>query len=260
MEIASKLQEGNEVPSKSKEMPEEGKVYAPILEARYKSLVEAIRRTGFKQVLEIASGVSLRGLAMSQNSEMSYVESDLAGINELKRPLIDDLRSRYKLNDFGNHHVVTANALERSALEAAASRLKAEFPLVVVSEGLLPYLSADERATLAGNVRHLFDKFAGGAWITPDFTTRALADDVSEQVKRFRRAILGATDRQLYEAAFESEEAINDFITEQGFVGVSAFQADLVAHLVSLERLGIKSQLVERLRPRMRIWTLSPRA
>lgn len=259
MEIAGKVQSEDEDASHQKEMTDQGKIFAPLLEARYKSIVQIIQKTGIKQVLELASGFSLRGLAMSQNADITYVESDLPGINDEKNKLIADLRRRHDLKDFRNHYVVNANALSRSDLEGAAARLKHDQPLVVVNEGLIPYLSAVERAVLADNVRHLLRRFAGGAWITPDFTTKQLAHaDAPEYIKRFRKAIQGATERQLHEEAFDSEESINEFIAEHGFRAVSSYQTDEVANLVSVERLGLKSELVERLKPHMRIWLLSP--
>ena len=51
--------------------------YAPVLEARAKSLDEMIRRSGVRQVLELASGLSLRGLAMTAIPNLVYVETDL---------------------------------------------------------------------------------------------------------------------------------------------------------------------------------------
>jgi hypothetical protein len=80
---------------------------------------------------------------------------------------------------------------------------------------------------------------------------------VSEKIKRFRRAISGTTDRQMYDAAFENEEAIDKFITEHGFVAEHHFQTDVVPHITSLERLELSPSLLEHLRPRMRIWLMS---
>jgi O-methyltransferase involved in polyketide biosynthesis len=260
IEIAKKTQSEDKNSSHQEEMADQGKIFAPLLEARYKSIVQVISKTRIKQVLELASGFSLRGLAMSQNADITYVESDLPGINDEKNKLIAALKMRYDLKDFSNHYVVTANALERSDLETVTARLKRDQPLIVVNEGLIPYLSADERRVLAENVRYLLSQFAGGAWITPDFTTRQLADadNAPECIQRFRKAIKGATERQLHEEAFDSEESINEFIAEHRFTGVSSYQTDEVDRLVSVERLGLSSQLVERLKPHMRIWLLSP--
>src|SRR5512141_3281682 len=41
--------------------------YAPIFEVRYKSIAQTIRASGCRQVIELASGVSLRGLAMTRD-------------------------------------------------------------------------------------------------------------------------------------------------------------------------------------------------
>ncbi|MBU6427616.1 MAG: hypothetical protein KGR26_01270, partial [Cyanobacteria bacterium REEB65] len=52
-------------------------LFAPLFEVRYKSLAAAIRQSGIRQVLEIASGVSLRGLHMAIEDQIAYVETDL---------------------------------------------------------------------------------------------------------------------------------------------------------------------------------------
>jgi O-methyltransferase involved in polyketide biosynthesis len=257
IEIASKLDARTDMQNPG-ELPDEGKFYAPLLEARYKSIVQLIHKTGMDQVLELASGFSLRGLAMSATSGLTYIESDLQGINDEKNRLVAELVAKHNLDGLDRHHIVTANALHFSEIEAATHLLRKDRPLVVVNEGLLNYLSADERSLVAANVRKLLSNFPGGAWITPDFTTRSLAEDVSETIKRFRRAITGVTERQLYESAFENEEAINNFIRDAGFTQVSYYQADEVPHLSSLEPLGLSPEIVTRMRPRMRVWLLSP--
>jgi O-methyltransferase involved in polyketide biosynthesis len=260
MTIARQLEEGTVQQPSDITLPDEGKIYAPILEARYKSIVQLILKSGYKQVLELASGFSLRGLAMTRERDFVYVESDLQGINDEKKKLIADMQTKYTIADNGRHHIATANALEFDELERAIEPLRKDQPLIVANEGLIPYLTAAERETLAGNVRKLLHKFAGGGiWITPDFTTRQVAENVSERVKRFRAAIAGATDRPLYAAAFETDEEIDQFIKDSGFEGQCLYQIDEVPHLFSSERLGINTQVIEHLKPRMRIWQLSPR-
>lgn len=255
--IAAKLKADEKTPEQQKEMVKESNWSAPLLEARYKSIVELIQQTGIKQVLELASGFSLRGLAMaSQDAEFNYVETDLADINEEKKKLVTLLRTKHGLSDLGNHHIITANALDRGELEAATAPLKRDQPLAIVNEGLIPYLSTTEQESLADNVHYLLGKFNGGAWITPDFATRDVADAVSEHRKRFREAINSTTERQLHGAAFASEEALNEFIRNHGFSGTSQWQIDVVPTLVSPERLGISDEVVKRLKPQMRIWLL----
>ena len=63
--------------------------FAPMMEARYKSLCQAVLRSKVKQVVEFASGLSLRGLAMTQSHpELTYLETDLPDLNREKMSLL----------------------------------------------------------------------------------------------------------------------------------------------------------------------------
>ena len=77
-------------------------IHAPIFEVRYKGVTEAIRRTGSRQVLELASGLTLRGLAFTQDPRYTYIESDLTGISAEKNAIIASLRQKYGLADHAN--------------------------------------------------------------------------------------------------------------------------------------------------------------
>src|SRR5690606_27498230 len=82
---------------------------------------------------------------------------------------------------------------------------------------------------------------------------------ISEHRQQFVNAIKGATDRQIQEAAFDSEEAIDAFFDSHGFSGTSSYQVDENINLVSMERLSIDPRVLETLRPHMRLWLLSAR-
>src|SRR5664280_188781 len=64
--------------------PEDLLWYAPIFELRYKSVTEAIRRSGSYQVLELASGLTLRGLAFTRDARYTYIESDSVSYTHLR--------------------------------------------------------------------------------------------------------------------------------------------------------------------------------
>src|SRR5262252_5583589 len=57
--------------------PDKLTFYAPMFEARYKSITQLIHELGASQVLELACGYSLRGLDLTQRGETHYVETDL---------------------------------------------------------------------------------------------------------------------------------------------------------------------------------------
>ena len=133
--------------------------YAPIFEVRYKSIAQRLRASGIEQVLELASGLSLRGLAMTEaNPALSYVETDLEALTVEKRALLAELRHRHGLTERPEHpslRLGVANALELPQLLDAVAGLRRDRPLAIVSEGLLQYLSPQELEGVAENVPHL---------------------------------------------------------------------------------------------------------
>jgi O-methyltransferase involved in polyketide biosynthesis len=189
--------------------------YAPIFEVRYKSIAETLRKSAAKQVLELASGFSLRGLIATQDPSVTYVESDLEDLTGEKAALVSDLCRQYNLAVPGTLHFAVVNALDRQQLQAAVKGFRRDQPIAVVNEGLLQYLSASELESVARNIRDLLAEF-GGVWITPDFSLKEDARDVSDQQRRFRAIVAAATDRRLYNNAFEDNEQLLAFLTVWG--------------------------------------------
>ena len=230
--------------------------HAPILEVRYKSVTETIRKLRATQVLELASGFSLRGLAVTQDPKVTYVESDLEELTEEKASLIADLRRQYRLAEHGNLHLVTADALDRSQLRSAAKHFRRDQPIAVVNEGLLQYLSANEMATVARNIRDLLMEF-DGLWITPDFSLKQDVQDVSEQQRRFRRVVAAATERTMYNNAFDDNEQLLAFFDGLGLQTRVLNAVDAAPNVVSLDALKLSHQILDTAKSKLRLWVLS---
>lgn len=231
--------------------------YAPVFEVRYKSVTAAIQRSGCRQVLELASGLALRGLAMSRDPDVNYIESDLTVISAEKAQLIAILRARYGLADHHNLSFPAINAVEMSQLREAVKTLRPDAPLAVVNEGLFPYLSPSEMQDVAGNIRDLLLEFSG-CWITPDFSIRGEVTQVSERQREFRRIVSAATDRSMYNNAFDSLDRLEAFLGRVGFKAVVSNQLDDVPEAVSMRVLGLPSSLLAPLRSSLRLWVLTP--
>lgn len=227
--------------------------YAPMFEARYKSIAAVLRKLGATQVLEVASGFSLRGLALTRDHDMRYVETDLAAVNVEKRKLIDSLSVATR----GTHPVVTANALDDAQLRSASLSFERTRDLFVVCEGLMMYLRVAEREKLARNIRALIGEFSGGAWITPDFTLRVDDAAVSDERKRMRTAVAGLTERELNEAAFQSQAEMDEFFRRHGWSAEKFDQIGEAGSIVSAELIGMSAQIVERLRGRLGLWVMN---
>jgi O-methyltransferase involved in polyketide biosynthesis len=250
-EVFEELLQGHEM------RPDDLLWYAPIFEVRYKSVTAAIQRSGCRQVLELASGLALRGLAMSQDADVNYIESDLTGISAEKAQLIAILRARYALADHHNLSFPVVNAIEMSQLHEAVKTLRPDAPLAVVNEGLFPYLSLAEMQHVAHNIRDLLLEFSG-CWITPDFSIRGEVTQVSEQQRAFRRIVSAATDRSMYNNAFDSLDQLEVFLGRLGFKAVVSNPLDDVPEPVSMRVLGLPSSLLAPLRSSLRLWVLTP--
>ncbi len=231
--------------------------YAPLFEVRYKSVTAAIQRSGCHQVLELASGLALRGLAMSQDATMNYIESDLTSISAEKAQLITTLRARYGLADHHNLSFPAINAIEMSQLREAVKTLRRDAPLAVVNEGLFPYLSSAELQDVVRNIHDLLLEFSG-CWITPDFSIRSQVTQVSEQQREFRRIVSAATDRSMYNNAFGSLDQLGAFLSRVGFKAVVSNPLDDVPEPVSMRVLGLPASLLVSLQPGLRLWVLTP--
>ena len=231
--------------------------YAPIFEVRYKSVTAAIQRSGCRQVLELASGLAMRGLAMSQDADVNYIESDLTSISAEKAHLIAILRARYGLANHHNLSFPAINAIEMSQLREAVKTLHPDAPLAVVNEGLFPYLSPAEMQDVARNIHDLLLEF-NGCWITPDFSIRGEVTQVSEQQREFRRIVSAATDRSMHSNAFDSLDQLAAFLSTVGFKAVVSNLLDDVPEPVSMRVLGLPSSLLASLRSSLRLWVLTP--
>jgi len=236
--------------------PEDLLWYAPIFEVRYKSVTEAIRRSGSNQVLELASGLTLRGLAFTQDPRYTYIESDLTGISAEKKAIIASLRQKYGLADHANLHFPAVNALDRSQLQEAVKRLNRDQPLVVVSEGLFQYLSPDEMRAVVRNIRDLLSEFKG-SWITPDFSIKDEVDQVSDLQRNFRRIVAAATGHKMYNNSFDSLEQLRAFLREMGLSAAIHNPVDEISEIISLRRLHLPASLHDSIKASLRLWVLS---
>ncbi len=236
--------------------PEQLTFYAPMFEARYKSITELIRKSGATQVLELASGYSLRGLHLAQHEGIRYVETDLSEVVETKRALLDDLRGAHGIPASPRHFLTAADALDPGQLRAAASVLDPTEPVIVLCEGLILYLTKGETERLALNVHALLDDF-GGTWMTPDFVLMEGSPALPPERVRLREAITGITQRQLDASSFDDGAALDAFLRRVGFEAEVHRQVDETPAFSSIDRLGLSPDLLERLRPALRVWVMS---
>jgi O-methyltransferase involved in polyketide biosynthesis len=240
--------------------PEKLSFYAPMFEARYKSISALTKKSGARQVLELASGYSLRGLDLTVDPAFQYVEVDLPAVVEQKARLLDDLRRAHGIGVAPGHRLAIADVLDAHQLRTAAQPLRRDEAVIVLCEGLIGYLTRDETERLAGNVRSLLSEFVGGTWLTPDFSFRSEVRDLPPERQRLREAVTGLTERQLDASAFEDEQDLADFLARHGFGHRVVRQVDETPSFSTIATLGLSPAVLDRLRPLLRVYAMTLRA
>lgn len=178
-------------------------------EERYLSIDTLLAETGVMRVLEIASGLSFRGLALAHRQPITYVDTDLPAMAETKARLVAALDTGPLA---GELCVRALDALDPVGFRTAVDELPAG-PIAIVNEGLLMYLDPDEKRRLAGNIRDAL-LARGGVWITADIYLRSPRDPRIGQDDRLRDFLAA---HRVEERKFESREAAEALFTETGF-------------------------------------------
>ena len=191
--------------------------------ARYHCIMREVQQAGIDQVLELGSGLSLRGLAVTRaRPEVIYVETDLPGMHAEKMAVLEHIVDQEGQPAPPNLHCLAANALHWNDLLRAAEHLDPARPVAVVHEGMAQYLKLDEKRVLAGHVRKLLERF-GGVWITPDFDTREMQAnrDAHSPNPAARQAVARVfarrTQRSVADNHFDTQAALEEFLTGAGF-------------------------------------------
>lgn len=224
------------------EIPEEliSPQIAPQIEARYKLVSRLLAENSVQQVLELATGLSPRGLAMTNASNIEYVEVDLPNMMSQKEQIVRILGSK------GNLHLKTGNALDLDSLRAAAAVLDQTKPLGIVHEGLLRYFNFDEKATVARNIHCLLEHF-GGVWITPDITLRTVLKTASPEDRKQIEKVGQLVGVNIDQNRFDNVDAAHQFFEDLGFTIERHRFTEVTGELVSPSRLGQTRQEVQAL-------------
>ena len=91
---------------------------------------------------------------MARDPSVEYSEMDLPDLMSEKRSIFEELVKQSKIPRYRNVHLNAGNALVMSDLLSAVKPFRKE-PIAVVNEGLLRYLTFEEKTIVARNVQEL---------------------------------------------------------------------------------------------------------
>ena len=177
-------------------------------EIRARSVDQALREVGATGVLEVAAGLSFRGLAMTARDDVFYLDTDLPRIVAIKSDLVASLHPAPLT---GTLCVRPLDALDAEAFSAAVGEMPPG-PIAIVHEGLLMYLDDAEKARLAANVRRaLLER--GGVWVTADVYVRS-----TTHLFRDERTQKFLEDHRVEQNKFADFGVAEAFFVASGFV------------------------------------------
>ncbi len=186
---------------------------APVLEARFKAVSRLVDQVGSRNILELASGISPRGLIMTEDSAVTYVETDLPEMLHEKADLIRDVLGAQNVVRT-NLHVMEVDAVNREQLQEAVNLTSGE--ITIAQEGLFVYMPRRDQEKVARNVLGIL-RDRGGAWITDV----ALKLEMTQHRDSKRKAMVSALQQEininLYKNAFADDAEVQSFFESTGF-------------------------------------------
>ncbi len=157
--------------------PTIAKKIAPHLEVRRKLTDRLIDKTGIKQILEIGSGLSTRGLKMTSDESVVYVEFGMPSVMAQKKKIIKSISEEEAVQPRKNLHLEEGSPLNLTDLIRATRHFDENKPILVINELLMQLLDWGVKEQYAKNIAILLKNFKG-IWITPVAPFRS-TDEVS---------------------------------------------------------------------------------
>jgi O-methyltransferase involved in polyketide biosynthesis len=216
---------------------------APQLEARYKLVDKLLLAAGTTQIIELAAGVATHGINLTRaNPSLNYIELDLPGVTKEKRSVIKEIGLQVP----PNLTIRDGDALNESNVRQAVEGFSKYKPLAVVNEGLMRYLTFDEKTVLARIIHRLLEEF-GGVWITPDISLRQALSREDEAASGHTQHLKQTTGIDIDKNLFGDEQQAKTFFEGLGFRIERHSFLEVTDQLVSPSKLGMSAQEVQRL-------------
>lgn len=184
-------------------------------------LERAIERDGVTQVLEIAAGLSPRGWRFAQRygDGITYIEADLPAMATRKRGALA------RIGTLGDCHQVreldALRDLGPLSLAELATELSPEPGLVVVTEGLLGYLSTGQMMDLWRRIAQTLAGFDAGRYISDLHIGQAMTPEV-----RAFGLLLSSFVRSRVHLHFSSTGQAESALRDAGFASAAVRRAN----------------------------------
>jgi O-methyltransferase involved in polyketide biosynthesis len=236
----------------------------PIWEARYKTtnsvLERLIRQTGTGQVVELAAGMSPRGLSFTEQfPNITYIETDLKGALEKKKAIVASLIERGIAPERKNLKFSVLDATNIGDFHKISRMIDPSKPVIFVVEGLLPYYDLEEITQILENIRSVHRE-GDLTLVTPD-----LSD--TEKRRAFMKSLPGYLSRVAkvrketgrHPETFIDRAAAERFAIELGWTVamVDAVSPNEILSLKKMKSRVLARALAEHIKEESKVWLLS---
>jgi O-methyltransferase involved in polyketide biosynthesis len=182
-------------------------------ESRYQQVDTLLREVTCRNILELSSGFSFRGLHMVKDQDIHFIDTDLpeviAGKATITEELVKDLPAAQ-----GKLETLPLNAMDEADFKSTIRRFE-DGPVTIINEGLLMYLNLEEKKKLCKIIHDVLQE-RGGYWITADIylktTARQEAITPDDELQGF------LDQHRIEENKFDNLEQAEAFFKENGFV------------------------------------------
>ena len=188
------------------------------LEYRHRLIDAVVAKHRPDVVVELGAGLTRRAVACALEPGIRGLEYDLPDMVARKRAAIARAPADVRRALVGKHRVEAANVVEPAFAQTLREALAdAERP-VVVAEGLLSYLAADERARLYASIAAALGP--GGVFIC-DLHTRGGQASVGFAATALRAAIRAVTRRKKALDPYADETHVRTVMARSGLTNVT---------------------------------------
>ena len=224
-------------------------------ENRYWSIDQLLKDLAIKNILELSSGFSFRGLETPKQKGFHYIDTDLPDIIKMKVDFIPTLKNEI-INILGTLELLPLNALDDEQFHEIVNR----FPvgeIVIVNEGLLMYLDTKEKEKLCSIIHKILME-RGGYWITADIYKKKQHEKLNLKKNKEKNDFF--EQHKIEDNKFDSFEDAEAFFRRMGFEiekKANINRSNLSSMKYFLKNTSIKHLLYFRKAPKMQAtWRL----
>ncbi len=181
-------------------------------ENRYWSIDQLLTDLPIKNILELSSGFSFRGLETTKQKGFYYIDTDLPDVIATKNKFITALKNE-SFNTEGTLELLPLNALDDTKFHEIVNHFP-DGEIVIVNEGLLMYLDRHEKEKLC-SIIHKILKERGGYWITADIYLKNQQEKLSLKFDNKTKEFF--EQHCIEDNKFESFEEAEVFFKQMGF-------------------------------------------